>query len=287
MAKARITLAQIQSPVHDRFRHGIGEALIPGLPIIRYGRTWRPEIARDQIDRLRDPDERVEYVTGRLGFDKTTGEAPAWDETSKEFRSRVQHDGDVVPFLLRLSDLTVSFQRTSKIKRQSFIGALQSLLREGSQDDGWKVADLLASIGWTEFKSQVAITQRVTVVVRPTNPGWAGQDLYEPYIEELGGDETKIVVKGNNLNLDSRPIEQARRHAIENGYGELSVEGETQDGSEIAFDSGDPVPLVDTYAERQSDGRVSTESLFEALHRIDEVRENGAAGGQEDPRSPS
>lgn len=276
MAKAKLTVARITSPAIDRPGKGLGDALVPGLPVERFNRTWRLEVSRSVLASLRGapsktPSPAPTMIRGRLGFDKTTGEAPAWDETAEAFVVRTQHDGDVVPFVIRLSDLTVAFQRTSKIHRQSFIGAMQKLLREGGQNDKWKVDDRLTRRAWEEFVTEVTVVTEVRIVVRPTNPGWAGQDLYQPFIDELGGDLATIIVKGDSLDLDSRPLIQAREHAIAHDYGDLTVKGANADGTEVRFDSDDAVPILDTSSDRPPGGEVSHEVLEHALEQADEI----------------
>lgn len=269
MRPARVTIARIESPYADRTDKGLGAALVPGLPVERYGRTWRIEIDPTVMQRVRDGDP-PNRMAGRLGYDKTTGEAPAWDEQAERFVPTRQHDGDVVPFLVRLSDLSVAFQRTAKIRRQSFIGALQLLLREGAQSEAWSVVDRTTSRTWAEFERAVEKVTRVRIVIGPTNPGWRGQELFEPYIEDMGGDEAVITIKGDDLDLDSDPIAQARTHAIQHDYGELEVKGVTADGAQVAFDSGDPVPIVDIDVTRDTDGSVDYSALNDALNRMDE-----------------
>lgn len=271
MSTARVTVARIESPYPQRGDKGLGIALVPGLPIDRFNRTWRIEVAPDIVIVARDEQRVPAHIRGRLGYDKTTGEAPAWDEKAARFIPQRQHDGDVVPFVIRTSDLSVAFQRTSKIKRQSFIGAFQKLLREGSQNDGWLVRDRTTTRSWEDFRSKAVRITEVVIVVRPTNPGWAGQELFEPYIEELGGDLAKITVAGEDLNLDSGPVEQAKTHALENDYGALEVKGETADGAPVKFDSDDPVPVLDASVERGAEGDVAYDALEDALRRLDEL----------------
>lgn len=275
MSSARVTIARIESPYMERKDRGLGLALVPGLPIERFNRTWRLEVSREIVAAARDNQSVPALIPGRLGFDKTTGEAPAWDEKEERFVPLRQHDGDVVPFLIRTSDMSVAFQRTSKIKRQSFIGAFQRLLREGSVDDAWLVRDRTTERSWDQFQLETVRVTEVTIVVRPTNPGWAGQELFQPYIDEMGGETARITVRGDDLDINSEPIEQARTHAIEKHYGALEAKGVTESGAPVAFDSDDPVPIIDTSVERGPDGTVSYESLSETLERVDRLDEEG------------
>ncbi|HSH79344.1 MAG TPA: hypothetical protein VLA19_12530 [Herpetosiphonaceae bacterium] len=105
----------------------------------------------------------------------------------------------------------------------------------------------------------------------PTNPGWAGQELFQPYIEDLGGDRAKIVVTGDDLDLDSEPIAQARTHALERDYGELEAKGVTGTGATIKFDSDETVPVIEAIVERGAEGEVPYEALQETLDRLDEL----------------
>ena len=268
---ARVTVARIESPYRTRKDKGLGVALVPGLPVDRFNRTWRLEVDRNVMRTLRASERIPSQVRGRLGFDKVTGEAPAWNEDLGQFVPLPQHDGGVVPFLIRTSDLSVAFQRTSKIKRQSFIGALQKLLREGSGNDNWLVRDWATERSWEEFRATAVRVTEVTIIVMPTNPGWAGQKLFQPYIDELGGEKAKITVTGDDLDLDSTPIEQAKTHAIERGYGELEAKGITSTGAAVRFDSDDTVPVIDSSVERGREGEVPYEALQETLERLDEL----------------
>lgn len=265
MTAGRVTVARIFSPRPERRDRGLARAIVPGLPIDRYGRTWRIEMSRAHLESLRKNARSVTHLRGRLGFDKTTGAAPSWNDKQNAFVEVRQHDGDVVPFSIRLSDLSIAFQRTSKIKRQSFIGSFQRLLREGDGDEGWTVEDLLTKLSYEDFRARAATIEQVTIVVRPTNPGWSGQELFEPYIEALHGEEARITVKGIDLDLDSEPIEQALVHAVDHDYGELMIKAKNEDGIPIQFDSEDPVPVVDQSANRPTGGEVSYDDLEAAI----------------------
>lgn len=270
MNTARVTVARIDSPLSSSLDQGLGTALNAGWPVERYNRTWRLELGQEIIEAIRRGLALPRRIPGRLGFDKTTGIAPAWDDSEKRFVARSQHDGDVVPFLLRTSDLTVAFQRTSKIRRQSFIGALQLILRDSSDNDAWSVRDLTTDRSWEEFRATAAVVTEVTITVMPTNPGWDGQELFEPYIDEMGGQRARITVTGEELDLDSSPIQQAMTHALENEYGELKANGRTDSGETVRFDSDEPVPALDEVAERTPDGEVGYESLAQVLDEFDE-----------------
>lgn len=284
MPPAKIAVAHIVSPTPELLAGGLGLALGAGVPVERFGRTWRVELRdtgtetllalrRGLADDAGSPAEVPPTLSGRLGFDKTTGQAPAWNDRRNQFEVQSQHDGDVVPFVIRLSDLAVSFQRTSKIKRQSFIGAFQKILREVSQDDRWKVEDRLTLISWTQFTEEAERATQITIKVRPTNPGWPGQELLQPYIEETQGEKAKITINGDDLDLDSRPVEQARVHAIDYEYGELEVKGVNEEGIDVTFDSADPVPILDTESERSPDGSVPQRALIDAFAQADAITE--------------
>lgn len=291
-APARVAVAHIVSPFPDLPGLGLALALEPGFPIERFGRTWRVELGADAlgaVQRLRrgtpkSASEIPSTLQGRLGFDKTTGVAPAWNEAAKRFEQREQHDGDVVPFVIRLRDLSVAFQRTSKVRRQSFIGALQRILRDASGDPRWKVDDRLTRLSWGQFKAEVSRVTEIAVTVGPTNPGWQGQELFQPFIEEVGAERAKIVMTGDILDIDSRPVDQARVHALDHEYGSLLVKGLTEDNVAMRFNSEDPVPILDTGAERRPDGLVAYETLEAAIEQADAIAEDIE---QQTPSSPS
>lgn len=49
MSSARVTIARIESPYVERKDRGLGLALVPGMPVERFNRTWRLEVSREIV----------------------------------------------------------------------------------------------------------------------------------------------------------------------------------------------------------------------------------------------
>ena len=220
------------------FEPDVLSALDPQRVAVRYNRTWR--LSRPQ--RI----EGTEFVSGKLGFESAAQDSQVeYDDDLEDFvsRSEVRGHGQFSHFIVDLEDRYLLFEeRPPHIRRGSFKGALQSILRQVDSPEILFDVDFVPDTD--EFESWLERTERVSrffVSLRQPNPNYDDREIE---IRELLEDSNT-----SRLNLEARPADDGpgleiresglaafANHAIQ-GYGTIRGTGETS-GARTFFDSG-------------------------------------------------
>lgn len=221
VGRAIITPPEGQLPF-DR-TEDVLQVLLQGTSVETYGRTWY--LGKVQVSNG--------WAFSRLGFASGT-EVEVWDEVTKDFTEQTVNAGTTSPFVVRLDDLRVAFQlRSGSIKAQSFAHALQSLMREATNEP-WRVTLETRQVPLAEWMESVDRITRFSFTLKPPNPNYVGR----PTIEQVVADTAASVVtlaltapddSGDGLRTDSDVVREAIDH-VERGYGSVSAAGERVEG---------------------------------------------------------
>ncbi|HEV2809616.1 MAG TPA: hypothetical protein VGV93_04355 [Acidimicrobiales bacterium] len=259
--QGRVALARIAAPgAPDTTKERImllSEALKPGLPVSRYGRDWR-------LGGLRRDGS---MFTGRIGFERARGRNELWDEERQDFFQSVLREGATSPFALNADSMIVAFQLRSspQIKRTSFTGAFQAILREGSQQDDWDVAPLTKETTLDEFVQRVEVVHVFKARLLRPNPDFRNRDRVEQLIEGTNANLLDIAAQNDDgIELDDATVQQAIAHA-DDGHGHYLAKGK-EHGNEVTFDSrtDEAPPEVQTPDIDPATGEVSIAQLEDA-----------------------
>jgi hypothetical protein len=262
----RIAFGEIAGPTESRDALEQFRRAIPaGLPIARYGREWRASRTTVQGQAL----------IGRLGFERQTGTADLWDEDTKDFVSQSLKDGEAVPFAISIAasegPWALAFQiRPPTIKRTSFTGALQELLREATSDSSWIVKAQLDETSWAEWVDAVDRVDSLRFRLELPNPNWQGRESVQHIVEESNACMVDVVLaaKENStegLRLDEEFVAEAIEHTINQDYGYLKAKGE-RGGRQVEFDSrSDTSPPEKRVPADPVTGEVGPSDLREAI----------------------
>lgn len=98
-----------------------------------------------------------EYISGRLGFEKRT-DTDMYDHIRKDFTTEAIRQGHTWSFVVRLTDLTVVFERRRpSMKDQSFTSALRRMLCQVDTPQRWGVVSLDGMASFEEWRTSVDI----------------------------------------------------------------------------------------------------------------------------------
>lgn len=215
--------------------------------------------------------------TGRIGFERSRGRTELWDEVEQDFLTEVLREGATSPFALNARSMIVAFQLRSspQIKRQSFTGAFQALLREGSQQDGWEVTPLTKETTLDDFVARVEVLTQFKIRLLRPNPDFKHRERVERLIEGTRAQLLDIAAQNDEgVELDDPTVQEAIAH-VDDGYGHYIAKG-TERGSTVAFDSrtDEAPPEVQTPAVDPETGEVALSELEAAAReRLGEPEE--------------
>lgn len=270
--RGRVALAMVAAPgdpatTRERTRL-LQRTLVPGVPISRYGRDWR----------VGGLTLKGSMFTGRIGFERSRGRTELWDDERQDFRLSLLREGATSPFALSAASMIVAFQLRSspQIKRTSFTGALQALLREVSGREDWTVMPLTQETTLEEFTERVEFVSAFRARLLRPNPEYRNRERLEAIIEGTNAEILDIAAtsKDEGIELDDATVQEAIAHADE-GYGYYVAKG-PEDGNEITFDSrtDQAPPEIQTPTVDPETGEVATDEL-EAAARGDEEDPSG------------
>lgn len=236
-SKGKIVLAQVRPPEQDELYVSASEkllqVLVPGASTERFGRTWR-------IGRISHP--RTDAIFGRIGFSRESG-AESWDEAVMDFVDVLVPSGLAAPFTIDLTSLRVAFQiRPPDIKATSFTGALQAILREKTDNDGWAVEVLRQEATFEHWLSSMRAITELRLKLTPPNPNYRGRPAIQDLIERMNADAATIILTSQDgLAIQSDDgagiISQAIAH-VDLHYGSLTATGiDARSGRKSTFDS--------------------------------------------------
>lgn len=199
-------------------------ALRPGTAVERHNRLWRMGQWREEDD----------VIYGRIGFEAAGSPTEIWNENKNDFEERVFPSGVTSPFAIRSGDFRIAFQlRGNTIRRQSFIGAMQALLREASSTY-WRIDSLTRDIPFAEWTSTVSRVVSLRFRLEKPNPHYGERDLVRTMVQDAGSVMTNVVMRADEgdldgINVDSDFVAQCIEHAER--YGDYGAVGEReQDG---------------------------------------------------------
>jgi hypothetical protein len=231
IAFASVTLASSRIPLDFTFEGSLESSVATGLPVTRYGRTWR--IGRVVI--------KGNVLTGRMGYDRAAG-TEAWDEKAQDFRDIIVQEGKASPFALDLLTGEVAFQlRGSDIKSDTFTWNFQALLNAGSKLNEvgvrWRVRPDLHGEPFEEF---IARAERVTMLdftLLEPNPHYGKRRRVEALVADTGSRMTRVVMTADpddiaGINVDASFVQQAVEH-VKMNYGKVRVDAEVAEGGTV------------------------------------------------------
>ncbi|WP_433374013.1 hypothetical protein ACQPZX_03060 [Actinoplanes sp. CA-142083] len=194
-------------------------ALQAGYPLERYRRLWR-------FGRTRELDG---CIRGHLGYEREKN-ATLWDRTKQDFAKAPVPNGSAAPFMIRLSDLTVVFQPKPDLRLDSFIGALQAMIRTQTRETGWRVASLTGEVSFDEWRSRVDLVTRIRFRMRKSGSRQTQSRLIA-LLTEPGSDLATVELRAAEGLETSAPLVVELANLAESGYGEFAAKGVTGDAS--------------------------------------------------------
>lgn len=187
---------------------------VPGTSTSRYGRTWF--LGRVQIDNG--------VLSGRIGFE-AEGVADVWDPARTDFIETAIPSGVTSPFVLRLSDLAMVFQtRGAIIKVNSFVGAMQALLREATREE-WTLVTSQRKITFEGWRATVTRVTRMRFHLVPPNPNYEDRPDVQRLLAESSAAGATVDLSNPDGLTDSEIVEQLIDH-VQRGYGDATMFGE-------------------------------------------------------------
>ncbi len=265
---AKIARAQIVPPeqlsLMETANQAVVRALRPGASTVRYRRTWR--IGLTSVV----PEDNVLY--SRIGFEGSHTTI-VWDDETKDFQPAPSPSGQVVPFAVDLTDLSVAFQtRPPEIKRNSFTGALQGVLRDQTNELDWRVESRIRRVSFDEWRDSVEKVTHLHFRAERPNPNWEGRPDLEDIFNQLGGlDQAEFDFQAEGgINTDASLVRELLAHVERYGrgvaVGTRHVDGETV---ESVMDTEHGEAEEWTVPEEAEAGEVLPEALREELRRPD------------------
>jgi hypothetical protein len=218
-----VLLPPTQSELYRTEIERVVSAFVPGTAVTRYGRTWL--MGQSRVDGL--------YLFGRIGFESEGSVTEVWDEDRTDFTQLAIPSGVTAPFLLALTTLKMAFQtRGSLIKVNSFIHAMQALLKESTGED-WRLVTSRRVVTFEQWRDSVQKVTRMRFhLVRP-NPNYEGRPDVERLLEEIGAEaETLEVQNPDGLQTDADLVGQLLDH-VGRGYGDATITGERQEDDRV------------------------------------------------------
>jgi hypothetical protein len=155
-----------QRRLFDRdFRTDILAAINPQNRTTRYGRTWRFS---------RPVEMDADHIAAKLGFThEGDQERIEYDEEAEDFVVTAARESETLysHFVIDTSSEVMAFEVGGAIERQSFIGALKSLLHDA---DFQSAVELLTDpAGLRQWAETVDRVVAIRALVHNPNPGWA------------------------------------------------------------------------------------------------------------------
>ena len=262
-ARAYLQGMQFTSSLYDELR----STWPAGARATRYNRTWH-------LTKILHEDK--DFAFARIGF-VAEGELSTlqFDEERQEFVYGAAPSGTVVPFTIRKSDLAIAFQlRAGVVRETTFTGALQDLLRGGSQTSTWlietfaRIADLES---W--LKDVDRNVQQFDATLERPNPHYFHNQAIEDLVENGHLSAVRFSARardGESINLEYPLFQQALDHVIHE-YGRAKLVGTLPDGDESVWvkQSGQP-PKVPASVTRTAAGgeEVPDTTLIEAMQSL-------------------
>ncbi|MEV6891014.1 hypothetical protein [Kribbella sp. NPDC051137] len=266
VARARIVPPAQPSLLTDP-GEAVATALSSGLAVERYQRTWRV----GGLQRISGA------LVGRLGFESTHAE-DLWDPEIQDFEEVEVPGGVAAPFAVGVDDLLVVFQiRSPFIRINSFVGALRTLLRESTEQDGWTVEAVQQSQTFAEWRRSVTRVTRLRVRVLRPNPNYEGRPSVENLIESARLSSANLDLRSEDIDTDAEIVRELLDH-VDRGYGDGTVVGqrETVGGEvETVYTTGmsGSTDLAELPVDPES-GEVDRQTLAEELSQLSEELTN-------------
>jgi hypothetical protein len=268
------TIAFVRAaPINKRFPSDyaldryLQASVVPGLPITRYGRTWR----------FAATEERDGLMFGRIGFDRA-GVTELWNEPRQTFVRSSVPEGHTSPFVVDLSDGRVAYQvRGEAIKMDTFQWNFQALLRAGSPDIRprvhWEVRKILNIETMAAFLGRASRVDEMAFTLQMPNPDFHGREQIEHIVGDTNAARARVVLDApvdqlDGLDVSAPFILEAREH-IER-YGKARVKAEFVDDDGIAYEDkwrseAEGTPRTESAPVNPSTGEVSLDSLARSL----------------------
>jgi len=144
------------------FEDDLAASLDPSRVTVRYGRQWR--VSQPQIT--------SDFVSGKFGFvRRSAGSAIRFDEDREDFivEDAPATQGNFVFYVVHLPSRVVAFEeRLPDIRRQSFIGAMELLLREANAY--WDLDSLSDEEDFEEWLAGIDLVTRFRATLKRPNP---------------------------------------------------------------------------------------------------------------------
>jgi hypothetical protein len=166
------------------------------------------------------------FLYGRIGFEAEGGVTEVWDPVRLDFAEVAIPSGVTSPFVLRLADLVMVFQtRGAIIKINTFIGAMQALLREATGED-WSLVSTRRRVDFDAWRMTVDRVTRARFHLERPNPNYEGRPFVEGLLEPIAAAAGKIeLANPDGLVTDADIMAQLLDH-VQRGYGDATIVGQ-------------------------------------------------------------
>ena len=233
------------------------------------------------MSRLQDIEDQ--YLGGKLGFSRRhAAEQVTFDESRGDFVTRLAEGeqcsfAHFVVFCEEGADAAkiVFEERPPDIRRQSFLGAFQALLKV---DDMSFVVDVdREKIEFSTWLHRVNRVVKFTGKARVPNPSWsADAEQIQRIIERTNADviqiDAKVVTPEKSLDVEGSLLAAIVAHS-DAGYGEYSASGD-REGDRYVYKDG-LTEVMDDVAESPADDSLT---IWKRIIQVAERRFRGLLG---------
>lgn len=243
----RVTFATIRrsgqvSLLEGTLIEDIKRAIHPTNKVQRYRRVWRVS----KMVRIADSD----FFGGKLGFSSVRSEEQVtYDEKRGDFISHVSQSEQCVfsHFVVHSGNSAEEAwllfeERPPDIKRQSFIGAMQSMF--DNSDTSLKVSVDRIPVKFGEWLKRVERVTEFTGQAHVPNPGYKRRaEKLEAILEETRAESVKLTAKappsGPGLDVENSVLDAFVGHAEsrDGQYGRYSARAESE-GDKVEYRDG-------------------------------------------------
>ena len=214
---------------HSTFRENVLQALDPDIVVDRYNRAWRlsqPQILEDR------------WLWGRLGFALQRAHAAVvYNEETHDFEliPGEERRGTISHYVLDLESQYMLFEEVRpEIRRQSFVGAMESILGRTKAEVRLTVEEVYDGEAFSEWVKRVDRITRFRATFRRPNPDWDPRfEELRKVVEDTNADTVSLEASKSSsedqgLVIHGTILEEVAEHAAE-GYGDAKATGKIDD----------------------------------------------------------
>jgi hypothetical protein len=214
VAFARIGILHDQPPL-EGLEAALIASLVPGTMVERYDRLWR----------LGPPATEARKLHGKVGYQSAGNLNEIWDDERLDFVGVPQ--GQSTPYAIDLESMLIAFQvRGQQIKKNTFRGNFQGLLRQASNHDWIVRLEGVAQLPWEEWLDHIDRLVKLDVTMNRPNPRYPGT-LLEDFFEGTKIAAGKLGLKAaedGSIDIESSEFLKQSLALAEN-YGHYTAVG--------------------------------------------------------------